>query len=59
MQRDEVSLTDDLLNFDEQEMNFFSVHKIREYYDDLDSNNDNTIISVFIRLDNAYDIYIR
>ena len=50
---------DDRLSLRGEDFNFFSVHKIREYLDDLDDGNEDTYVSVFIRLDNAFDIYER
>ena len=50
---------DDRLSLRGEDFHFFSVHKIREYFDDLDYGSEDTYISVFIRLDNAFDIYER
>lgn len=43
---------DDLFGFKEKEMEFFSVHSIREYSNDLDNGKEDTITSIFIRIDN-------
>ena len=50
---------DKVVGTEPKTMNFFVVSKLREYGDDLDGGAEDTMASVFIRLDSAYDIYER
>ena len=59
LQANEAELFDQVVGTGAREMHFFVVSKIREYSDDLDGGTDDTMASVFIRLDSAYDVYER
>lgn len=55
----EAELYDEVVGTAAKNLNFFIISKIREYSDDLDGGTDDTMASVFIRLDSAYDVYER
>lgn len=59
LQANEAELYDSVIGTDPRVMHFFVVSKLREYSDDLDGGSEDTMASVFIRLDSAYDVYER